>query len=127
MGLLTGCSILSAIGLFALSSATTPALAFVAATISASARATGPPCSENVTSERFLRAAPLLMAIVGGAGMLSVASSSGHGRRFPPARCRVPLRGRAAHPAHVRPSALFLYYWPGGYKAIVIGAGQPTA
>jgi MFS family permease len=131
MGLLTGCSILSAIGLFALSSATTPALAFVAATIFGVGKSYFWPTMLGVTSERFPRGGPLLMAIVGGAGMLSVAFI------LPIMGGWYDAHGAAAAFRYVAVlpivltfvfGGLFLYYRArGGYKAIAISAGQPTA
>ena len=131
MGLLAGCSILSAIGLFALSSATTPALAFVAATIFGVGKSYFWPTMLGVTSERFPRGGPLLLAIVGGAGMLSVAFI------LPIMGGWYDAHGAAAAFRYVAVlpivltfvfGGLFLYYRArGGYKAVDISAGQPTA
>jgi len=131
MGLLAGCSILSAIGLFALSSATTPALAFVAATIFGVGKSYFWPTMLGVTSERFPRGGPLLLAIVGGAGMLSVAFI------LPIMGGWYDAHGAAAAFRYVAVlpivltfvfGGLFLYYRArGGYKAVAISAGQPTA
>lgn len=73
LGLLTLSAILSAIGLFSLSNVTTPLQAFAAATIFGAGKTYFWPTMLGVTSERFPRGGSLLMAIMGGAGNLSVA------------------------------------------------------
>jgi MFS family permease len=72
IGLLMLSSILSALGLFALSHVSTPMQAFAAATIFGVGKAYFWPVMLGVTSELFPRGGALAMAIVGGAGMLSV-------------------------------------------------------
>jgi len=130
LGLLTACAILSAIGLFALAGATTPALAFLAATIFGVGKSYFWPTMLGVTSERFPRGGPLLLAIMGGAGMLSVAFI------LPVMGGWYDKHGAAAAFRYVAVlpviltfvfGGLFLYYRArGGYKAVAIGA-QPTA
>lgn len=72
IGLLIGSATLSAIGLFALSVANSPVTAFAAATIFAIGICYFWPTMLGVTSERFPSGGALLLAIMGGAGMLSV-------------------------------------------------------
>jgi len=71
-GLLIGSAAISAVGLFWLSAASTPAGAFAAATVFAVGIMYFWPTMLGVTSERFPAGGALLLAIVGGAGMLSV-------------------------------------------------------
>ena len=73
MGLMTLSAILSAIGLYALSSATTPFYAFAAATIFGVGKTYFWPVMLGITSERFPKGGALLLAIMGGTGNLSVA------------------------------------------------------
>jgi MFS family permease len=73
LGLLTLSAILSALGLFALSNVSTPAMAFAAATVFGIGKAYFWPTMLGVTSEQFPRGGPFLLAIMGGAGMLSTA------------------------------------------------------
>ena len=73
MGLLTLSAILSAMGLYALSSATTPFEAFLAATIFGIGKTYFWPVMLGITSERFPKGGALLLAIMGGTGNLSVA------------------------------------------------------
>jgi MFS family permease len=130
LGLLTLCAILSGIGLFALSNANTPALAFAAATIFGVGVSYFWPTMLGVTSERFPRGGPLLMAIVGGAGMLSAAFILPiMGRWYDEHGAAAAFRYVAVLPVILTFvfGALFLYYRArGGYKAVAIGA-QPTA
>jgi MFS family permease len=72
VGLLIGSAAISAVGLFWLSAASTPAGAFGAATVFAVGIMYFWPTMLGVTSERFPAGGALLLAIVGGAGMLSV-------------------------------------------------------
>ncbi len=73
LGLLTISAILSATGLFALGSVKTPVQAFVAATLFGAGKTYFWPLMLGVTSERFPKGGPLLLAIMGGTGNLSVA------------------------------------------------------
>jgi fucose permease len=129
MGLLTFCSILSAIGLFALSNATTPVLAFGAATIFGVGVSYFWPTMLGVTSERFPRGGPVLMAIVGGAGMLSAALIQPIiGRWYDQYGAAAAFRYVAILPVVLTFvfGSLYLYYRArGGYKAVAISA-QPA-
>jgi MFS family permease len=73
VGLLTASALFSAIGLWALSAAGTPATALVASTIFAVGICYFWPTMLGVTSERFPAGGALALAIVGGMGTLSVA------------------------------------------------------
>ncbi len=73
LGLLTLSSMLAAAGLFALASVKTPMEAFVAATVFGVGKTYFWPVMLGVTSERFPKGGPLLLAIMGGTGNLSVA------------------------------------------------------
>lgn len=76
LGLLVGCSVLSAIGLYWLGSLKpgTPAyIAFAAATVFGVGKTFFWPTMLGVTSEQFPRGGSLLMCLMGGAGMLSIA------------------------------------------------------
>src|SRR5436309_10794428 len=131
LSLLTMCAALSAVGLFALSNATSAALAFGAATIFGVGKTYFWPTMLGVTSEQFPRGGPLLLAIMGGAGMLSVAFI------LPVMGGWYDAHGAAAAFRYVAVlpvvltfvfGGLFLYYRArGGYKAVAIGAGQPSA
>ncbi len=73
LGLLAISAALSAVGLFFLGSVTTPAQAFLAATIFGVGKTFFWPVMLGVTSERFPKGGALLLAIMGGTGNLSVA------------------------------------------------------
>lgn len=76
LGLLVGCSILSAVGLFWLGSLGegSPALmAFLAAGVFGIGKTYFWPTMLGVTSERFPKGGSLLMCLMGGGGMLSIA------------------------------------------------------
>lgn len=73
IGLLLVCAVLSAVGLFMLSGVTTPAQAFAAATVYGIGVSFFWPTMLSVTAEQFPRGGALLLALVGGAGNLSVA------------------------------------------------------
>jgi MFS family permease len=130
MGLLTICSILSAVGLYALSHATTPLLAFGAATIFGVGKTYFWPTMLGVTSERFPRGGPLLMAIVGGAGMLSVSFILPlMGKWYDEHGAAAAFRYTAVIPVILTAvfGALFLYYRArGGYKAVALDT-KPAA
>jgi MFS family permease len=70
---LTASSLLSAIGLYLLSTASTPTQAFVAATAFGIGKAYFWPLMLGVTSERFPKGGPLALAVMGGTGNLAVA------------------------------------------------------
>ena len=73
MAVLTASALLSAAGLFALSSVATPFQAFLAATVFGVGKTYFWPLMLGVTSERFPKGGALLLAIMGGTGTLSVA------------------------------------------------------
>ena len=130
MGLLTICSILSAVGLYALSYATTPLLAFGAATIFGVGKTYFWPTMLAVTSERFPRGGPLLLAIVGGAGMLSVSLILPlMGKWYDEHGAAAAFRYTAVIPVLLTVifGALFFYYRSrGGYKAVALDT-KPAA
>ncbi len=130
LGLLTLSAILSAIGLYWLSTVSTPAMAFAAATVFGVGKTYFWPTMLGVTSERFPKGGPVLMSVVGGAGMLSV------GLILPLMGAWYDKEGAAAAFRHVAVlpvvltvvfGSLFLYYRAtGGYKAVKLGP-QPTS
>jgi len=71
LGVLTAGSLLAAIGLFALSGATTATTVFLAATVFGLGKAFFWPTMLGVAAERFPRGGALLLALLGGAGMFS--------------------------------------------------------
>jgi len=76
MGMLVGCSILSALGLFWLGSlkeGSSAFMAFLAAGLFGIGKTYFWPTMLGVTSERFPKGGSLLMCLMGGAGMLSIA------------------------------------------------------
>jgi MFS family permease len=72
-GLLTLCSALSAVGLWAMSNVGTPAQAFAAATLFGAGKTFFWPVMLGMTAERFPKGGALLLAIIGGTGNLSIA------------------------------------------------------
>ena len=130
LGLLAICSVLSALGLYALSHATTPLLAFGAATIFGVGKTYFWPTMLGVTSERFPRGGPLLLAIVGGAGMLSVSFILPlMGKWYDEHGAAAAFRYTAVIPVILTVvfGALFVYYRSrGGYKAIALTTPAPT-
>ncbi|HEU4386416.1 MAG TPA: MFS transporter [Blastocatellia bacterium] len=125
-GLLMMSSILSAVGLLALSNVSSIAMAFAAATVFGIGKAYFWPTMLGVTSERFPRGGPLLLAIMGGAGMLSTAFI------LPIMGGWYDTRGAAAAFRYVAVlpviltvifGALFFYFRAaGGYKAVKLSA-----
>jgi MFS family permease len=76
LGMLVGCSILSAIGLYwlgSLEAGVSPVVAFAAATVFGVGKTYFWPTMIGVTAEQFPRGGALLISLMGGAGMLSVA------------------------------------------------------
>jgi MFS family permease len=73
LGVLTASAVLSGLGLFMLGGVSTPAGAFLAATVFGVGKTYFWPTMLGVTSELFPRGGALLMSIMGGAGMLSIA------------------------------------------------------
>jgi MFS family permease len=72
-GLLAISSVLSCIGLLALSAVTTPSAAFAAATIFGAGKTFFWPVMLGITAERFPKGGALLLAMMGGAGNLAIA------------------------------------------------------
>ncbi len=73
VGLIAGCSVLSAIGLFGLGHAASPLGAYLAATVFALGICYYWPTMLGLTSERFPKGGSLLLGVMGAAGNLSVA------------------------------------------------------
>jgi MFS family permease len=76
LGMLTICSVLTALGLYWLGSlqpGVSPVVAFAAATVFGVGKTFYWPTMLGLTSEQFPRGGALLLALMGGAGMLSVA------------------------------------------------------
>ncbi|HVF26675.1 MAG TPA: MFS transporter [Pyrinomonadaceae bacterium] len=126
IGLLIGASILSAVGLFALSAATTPATALGAATIFAVGICYFWPTMLGITSERFPSGGALLLAIIGGVGTLSVAIFTRVlGSFYDAAGPRMALRYMVVLPMIL--VVIFAAIWMydrarGGYKAVNLAA-----
>jgi MFS family permease len=128
LGLLTLSAIFSAIGLFFLSGVKTPAQAFVAATLFGAGKTYFWPVMLGVTSERFPKGGALLLAIMGGAGNLSVAFI------LPIMGGWYDVHGAAAAFRYVGVlpivltvifAALFFYYKArGGYRAVKLAAAE---
>ncbi len=76
VGMLTGSAILSAIGLYLLSFATTPITAIGAATVYGLGIIYFWPTMLGVTAERFPRGGPFLMGLMGCVGNLAIAATS---------------------------------------------------
>jgi fucose permease len=126
MLVLTASAVLSGIGLYMLSSVTTPTEAFVAATIFGVGKTYFWPLMLGVTSERFPKGGPLALAVMGGTGNLAVAFI------LPMMGAWYDKFGAAAAFRYVSilPVALtaifaglyFYYRSQGGYRAVHIGA-----
>lgn len=123
------CSILSAGGLYwlgGLSVGTSPAVAFLAATLFGIGKTYFWPTMLGVTSERFPKGGALLMALMGGAGMLSIAIALPlMGAQFDKLGAGAALRAVAVLPVILTFvfGGLFLYYRAsGGYRAVKLGA-----
>jgi MFS family permease len=124
-GLMTLCSVLCAIGLYwlgGLQPGTSPVVAFVAATLFGVGKTYYWPTMLGVTSELFPRGGALLLALMGGAGMLCIAVVLPiMGRAFDTAGAGAALRSVALLPVILTAvfGALFLYYRSkGGYRAV---------
>ena len=124
-GLLMGCSILCAVGLYwlgGLQPGTTPAVAFVAATLFGVGKTYYWPTMLGVTSELFPKGGALLLALMGGAGMLCIAVVLPiMGAAFDKSGAGAALRTVAVLPVilTVAFAILFLYYRAkGGYRAV---------
>jgi MFS transporter len=126
---LTVCSVLSALGLYwlgGMSQGTPAVVAFVAATLFGVGKTYYWPTMLGVTSERFPKGGALLMALMGGAGMLSIAIVLPvMGARFDKLGAGAALRAVAVLPVILTVvfGGLYLYYRAaGGYKAVKLSA-----
>ncbi len=123
--LLMGCSILCALGLYwlgGLQPGTSPLVAFVAATLFGVGKTYYWPTMLGVTSELFPKGGALLLALMGGAGMLCIAVVLPiMGAAFDKAGAGAALRTVAVLPVILTVvfGLLFLYYKAkGGYRAV---------
>ncbi|MSO51706.1 MAG: MFS transporter [Acidobacteria bacterium] len=129
IGTLVACSILSAAGLYWLGSlqpGASPMVAFAAATLFGVGKTYFWPTMLGITAERFPRGGALLLSVMGGAGMLSVALV------LPMMGERIDQRGAGAALQAVSWlgvilavifSGLYLYFRAnGGYKAVPLSA-----
>jgi len=132
-GLLMVCSVFAAAGLYWLGSleeGTSPAVAFAAATLFGIGKTYYWPTMLAITSEQFPKGGALLLALMGGAGMLSIG-------------CVLPIMGRefdrygpgaALKLVAILPAVLtfvfaglYLYFKArGGYRPIVLEAAQES-
>jgi len=132
-GVLAVCSILCALGLYwlgGLQPGTTPLVAFVAATLFGIGKTYYWPVMLGVTSELFPKGGALLMALMGGAGMLCIAVVLPiMGAKFDSAGAGAALRQVALLPVILTGvfGALFLYHRArGGYRAVKLES-SPSA
>jgi MFS family permease len=128
-GVLAVCSALAAVGLYwlgGLGAGTSPAVALVAATLFGVGKTYFWPTMLGVTSERFPKGGALLLALMGGAGMLSIAFVLPiMGAQFDKLGAGAALRAVAVLPAVLTAvfGALFLHHRArGGYRAVKLGA-----
>lgn len=128
MAVLTGSAILSGLGLYWLSTVTTPTQAFLAATVFGIGKTFFWPLMLGVTSERFPKGGPLALAVMGGTGNLAVAfilpMMGGWYERDGAAAA---FRYVAILPAILTVvfAGLYFYYKSqGGYRAAKIGASS---
>jgi MFS family permease len=133
-GVLTVCSILCAVGLYwlgGLSAGTSPAVAFMAATIFGIGKTYYWPTMLGVTSELFPKGGALLLALMGGAGMLCIAVVLPiMGAEFDKAGAGAALRIVSVLPVILTLvfGALFLYYRSrGGYRAVKLETSSSAA
>jgi MFS family permease len=131
LGMLVGCSILSAIGLYWLGSlraGVSPLVAFAAATVFGVGKTYFWPTMIGVTAEQFPRGGALLVSLMGGAGMLSVAVALPiMGARIDAYGPGAALQAVAVLPAIlvVIFGGLLAYYKArGGYKPVQLPAGS---
>jgi MFS family permease len=124
-GVLTACSILCALGLYwlgSLSAGTSPLVAIVAATLFGIGKTYYWPTMLGVTSELFPKGGALLLALMGGAGMLCIAVVLPiMGAEFDKAGAGAALRTVAVLPVILTVvfALLFLYHRArGGYRAV---------
>lgn len=126
LAVLTVSAILTAAGLYWLSSVTTPVQAFLAATVFGVGKTYFWPLMLGVTSERFPKGGPLALAVMGGTGNLAVAFILPMmGAWYDQFGAAAAFRYVAVLPVVLTAifAALFLYYRSlGGYRAVKIGA-----
>jgi hypothetical protein len=130
---LAACSVLSFLGLYwlgGLQPGTSPAVAFVAATLFGVGKTYNWPTMLGVTSELFPKGGALLLALMGGAGMLCIALVLPiMGARFDAAGAGAALRAVAILPVILTVvfGLLFAYFRAkGGYRAVKLGS-EPAA
>jgi len=134
IGTLFVCSILTALGLYWLGSlepGTSAVVAFAAATLFGVGKSYFWPTMIGVTAEQFPRGGALLISLMGGAGMLSVAIA------LPMMGARIDSLGPAAALRMVAAlggilavifGGMFFYFKArGGYRAINLGTDRPMA
>lgn len=121
-GLLAISAVLSCVGLIALSSATTPMTAFLAATVFGAGKTFFWPVMLGVTAERFPKGGALLLAMMGGAGNLAIAFILPvMGRWYDQQGAAAAFRYVAVLPAALAFvfGALWLWFWRrGGYRVV---------
>jgi len=136
LGMLTGCAILSAVGLYWLGSlqpGTSPLVAFAAATVFGVGKTYFWPTMLGVTAEQFPRGGALLMSLMGGAGMLAIAIALPlMGRAFDEAGAGAALRSVAILPVILTVIFGGLYFYfraRGGYRPVELEnmTGKPIA
>jgi MFS family permease len=133
-GLMTGCSILCAVGLYwlgGLQPGTSPVVAFFAATLFGVGKTYYWPTMLGVTSELFPKGGALLLALMGGAGMLCIAVVLPiMGAAFDAAGGGAALRTVAVLPVALTVifGALHAYYKSkGGYRAVKLESQQAAS
>jgi len=130
VGLLLGCSALSAVGLFALSYASNTFTAFAAATIFGIGVCYFWPTMLGVTSEQFPRGGALLLGLMGAIGNVAVDRALPvMGKIYDQYGAAMAFRYVTVAPIAlvVIFGAMFVYYRArGGYQAVKIGPGAPT-
>lgn len=130
-GLLTLCSLFAAAGLYWLGSlkeGTSPAVAFAAATLFGIGKTYYWPTMLAITSEQFPKGGALLLALMGGAGMLSIGCILPvMGRQFDQYGPGAALKMVALLPAILTFvfAGLYLYFKArGGYRPVVLEVAQ---
>lgn len=133
-GLMTACSVLCAVGLYwlgGLQPGTSPLVAFVAATLFGVGKTYYWPTMLGVTSELFPKGGALLLALMGGAGMLCIAVVLPiMGAAFDAAGGGAALRTVAVLPVALTVifGALHVYYKSkGGYRAVKLESQQAAS
>jgi MFS family permease len=132
LGMLTACSVLTALGLYWLGSlqpGVSPVVAFAAATVFGVGKTFYWPTMLGLTSEQFPRGGALLLALMGGAGMLAVAVALPiMGGFFDQFGAGAALQYVAILPTIlvVVFGALYLYYRAkGGYRPVQLATDKP--